>query len=252
MTVYTEDVGSWALGSLFPQNDWNSGGWYSPTSSLTNAEDNYWSDRYGYMGHAAANWYAYYKWDDLDADVNKADADIVMGADVPNSTDNDFRPLMIIARGAGGSDTETCYSLTFDPGVIAIIKLVVGVSTTLASCSDCGSNSGTLPGFKYYRFRVNGTSLKARWWNTGEVEPSIWDLETTDGDIAAAGNIGFGSWDWTTPPVKMGFFSVGTAGDSAEAPGPNESKYYARLPNAVQNYHVRLPAGIQNYNVRLP
>lgn len=251
MAVYTEDVQTWAIGSQFPSNGWNSGGWYSPTSSGVSADVNYWGDRYAYFGHAASSWYSYYKSDQLDTDADRADADVVVGMDVPNSDAGEDRPFMIIVRGSGIHNTETCYYVTTTTGVFSIRKLLNGADSELVSCVDCDLDSSTLPGWKYFRFRANGTSLKARWWPYGTPEPSTWDLEVIDADITAPGNIGLGSWNWRSPPVKFAYFSTGTDGDSAEV-FEKARNYHAMLPSGVQNYHVQIPAGVSNYHVKVP
>jgi hypothetical protein len=52
------------------------------------------------------------------------------------------------------------------------------------ACPACGSSN------KWVRFRVEGTSLKARIWAEGDTEPTAWTLEATDDHITGAGWFG--------------------------------------------------------------
>ena len=117
MAVYTEDFSPMTVGGQLVLYDWSGGGWYSFTSNYIYAEDTYWSDKRVGFGHAAASWYSYSRWDDITPDADRADSDVVIGVDVPNSA-SDYRPLMIIVRGSGGHDSEEApEELIIGPGL---------------------------------------------------------------------------------------------------------------------------------------
>ena len=73
------------------------------------------------------------------------------------------------------------------------------------------------------RFRVNGSSLKIKTWEVdNETEPG-WQLEITDGDIAAGGWIGYQKFGGhsTFQRIVIPFIGIGTNGDPAPtAPVP--------------------------------
>jgi hypothetical protein len=70
------------------------------------------------------------------------------------------------------------------------------------------------------RFRVNGTSLKAKVWKETELEPETWHLETTDSDITDAGWVGAGAFAHNNDR-DYDYFAVGTDGDTAPLPLTN-------------------------------
>lgn len=70
-----------------------------------------------------------------------------------------------------------------------IRKRVAGVETQLGSTFTTGLThvAGT-----YYqvRFQGSGTSLRAKVWQVGDLEPGPWHVETTDSSLTAAGSVG--------------------------------------------------------------
>lgn len=100
----------------------------------------------------------------------------------------------------------------FEPGgtnfSMEIRKVVGGVDSIAVS----GTSFGSYVANEQFgiRFRVNGTSLKARLWRVASVsEPSGWHLSGTDSNIVAAGNIAvsalLNTGNTNTLPVAINF-----------------------------------------------
>lgn len=157
-------------------------------------------------------------WDAVDADGNRDNVEILCKFRTSSitSSDDGFR---IHARSSGAAAAETSYFLRLPVSAgtnWALNKYVAGVSTAVGSAV-----AFTFVVNKLYnvRFRVNGTSLRARVWADGEPEPSAWHVDTTDASIAAAGWVGVGRTD-ATPTVDFTHFVAATNGDTAAWPTP--------------------------------
>lgn len=91
-------------------------------------------------------------------------------------------------------DTNNWYSarleFTTSAGVVlSIRKRVAGTETALVSKTM--SNLTHAAGRKFgFRIRVSGSTLTAKAWLASELEPSEWDLTTTDTDFAGTGSVG--------------------------------------------------------------
>jgi len=94
---------------------------------------------------------------------------------------------------------------------------------------------GFVAGFwVWVRFRLSGTSLKAKAWQGGYIdEPVAWHIDIVDGDIGGGGWAGPGGYE----SCDYDFFSLGTSGDIA--PGPIDT-YVNKLTryNYVKPLHV--------------
>lgn len=74
---------------------------------------------------------------------------------------------------------------------IAIAKVINGTVSVL------GESAATMPNNTDYevKFRIEGTALKVKVWESGTSEPATWDVEVTDSDltgVSAFGVIGSG------------------------------------------------------------
>lgn len=85
-----------------------------------------------------------------------------------------------------------------------------GSNTSLASATHPGSGT-TTTGWEY-RFRANGTDLKAKAWEAGTTEPSSWTVTTSDATLAS-GNVALVPFNPVSTNIDS--FGVGTNGDSA-------------------------------------
>lgn len=103
--------------------------------------------------------------------------------------------------------------------ILEVGKYVDGSFTSLAS-----SGIGDAPSEWWWtRLRIEGTSLKARTWEDGTVEPSSWDIELSDGSLASGGAGSALMWYAVFDFDAVG---VGTNGDTApsEAPASGEDR----------------------------
>lgn len=155
----------------------------------------------------------------VNGDANRANSEVLVCWQVKADAAPMYRSAVIV-RGSGTTGAANGY-LTFfveESSVLLVAKFVAGTLTVL------GSLSVTLPGSPedwFTRFRVNGTTLRARTWRYDAVEPTTWGIDVTDSDLAGVGYVGFVSACITTNQMGFGtpgFISVGTNGESAPLP----------------------------------
>lgn len=155
----------------------------------------------------------------VNADANRANADVLWMRQVKSAASPAYRSGALV-RGSGASGSENGYLCYMNEvtGNLTVAKVVAGALTSLAA-SAVG-----LPASEedyYIRFRVNGTSLKARAWRYDAPEPSAWAIDTTDSAVASAGYVGLYFQCLTANNAGFhvpGFVSVGTNGESAPRP----------------------------------
>jgi hypothetical protein len=113
------------------------------------------------------------------------------------------------SNGATLASSSSYYALMRRSATLRLIRVLSGASTTLADASTFSYAANT---WYRYRFRANGTSLRAKFWLASDEEPSTWLVDTTDSDLStsvATGPIGTGT------AQRWRGVGVGTAGDSA-------------------------------------
>lgn len=158
-----------------------------------------------------------------DAPGNVVDFDCVVGLKFGTLT-----YTIVHARAQGTSSVTDGYQFetTLGSKWVKVWKVVGSVRTAIGTVLDLVS-FGMLAGDSLLlRFRVNGTApavITARAWVAGTPEPTTWGLTITDSSspITAAGWCGVGGTNLATPTpayTDVNFFSVGTFGDSAQAP----------------------------------
>jgi hypothetical protein len=156
--------------------------------------------------------------DAVDGDANRADSEILVKFSLNETSLVDF-PYGLVIRGGGSAGSEDGYVVSideagFDDLRCNLSKYVAGTATTLASGRihdrfEYGSGDEM-----YLRFRVNGSSLKAKLWNSRYSEPADWDVEDTDTSVTAAGWCGI--WNFAANFLcKTDWISIGTNGDTA-------------------------------------
>lgn len=150
--------------------------------------------------------------DAVDGDGGRADAEIFVRY---WSNSNGASQFYLIARASGAAGSENGYIFYNSSSGLRIAKIVAGTLTTIASVSFSLSAST----WYSIRFRVNGSTLKARIWASAYTadEPTAWNIETTDGSITAAGWVGIGSAT-TAGTRAWDDVAVGTGGDAAVFP----------------------------------
>jgi hypothetical protein len=93
-------------------------------------------------------------------------------------------------RAQGDShDGHNAYLVSGWPSQLKIIK-EVDSSDSYGGWSTIGDAAVSATGATWIRFRVQGSELKARRWEEQAVEPTDWDLEISDEEIAGAGWMG--------------------------------------------------------------
>jgi len=149
-------------------------------------------------------------WDSIDADANRANVEIL--ARVRPSGSSVELPFPTV-RGSGAAAAENGYSLKFDTSgqTYQLQKFVAGVNSLLGTAVSFIPVANT---WYYIRFRVNSTTLQARVWKDGQVEPTTWSVTATDSAVSAAGWVGIGNNN-PTGTRDIDWFSVGTNGDTA-------------------------------------
>jgi hypothetical protein len=161
-------------------------------------------------------------WDDVGS---VADVDILVKIKQNGLTNNGSRTY---ARVSGSAASENAYLVAVAGGLqkVTIGKYLAGVSSNLAQITAFTQHTTD----EYWvRFRVNGTSVKAKIWAEDAVEPNDWLLETTDSDLSS-GYCGIGNYD-STQDFYCDFFECVTGGGTATYP-PSSFTYN----NAFVNY----------------
>lgn len=150
-------------------------------------------------------------WDAVDADANRADAEVLARV---RSSSTTFGQLRLIVRGSGSAASETGYIVEIPSTAGADMRISKWVSGAQTNLGTAHSLTFATNAWYYVRFRANGTSLKAKVWLDGTSEPSAWHIDITDSSISAAGWIGVGNLE-STGTRDFDWVSIGTNGDTA-------------------------------------
>ncbi|GAA2456895.1 poly-gamma-glutamate hydrolase family protein [Streptomyces macrosporus] len=163
-----------------------------------------------------------------------ADVDLVATVATDKTAVGGGHFLALVARY---QDTNNSYvaRLEFSTSQTVILTLrrrVAGTETLLQQHTTALTHA---PGRRFWiRFRVTGSTLRARTWDGGP-EPGVWQVETTDTSLTAPGQIGMrsilSSANTNTLPV------VASWGDFAELSGPQRMTV-ARSTNGVVKPHT--------------
>ena len=146
---------------------------------------------------------------DVDSDADRDDVEVLTlfrVRAVSTATTNGG----VVARGSGGTSTKYGYSANIYDNDLIVHKYVNNTGTTIST----SAKSLTADTWYWLRFRVNGTSLKARIWADGGSEPGSWDIDTTDSDISAAGWVGARGTSPSGDP-EYDLIAIATNGDTA-------------------------------------
>ncbi len=91
---------------------------------------------------------------------------------------------------------------------VAVVKCIAGVFTTVATATPTTGTYSAASSWKL-RFRVVGSSLRARLWPALGTEPSTWDIDATDAALTSAGGVGLRSTliagNTNTLPVALAY-----------------------------------------------
>ena len=73
---------------------------------------------------------------------------------------------------------------------VAMYKTVEWTQTQIGSTQSRADNTSE----NWFRFRVEGNEIKAKWWTVGTTEPEAWGIEVTNDELGQAGYVGLSSW----------------------------------------------------------
>ena len=139
-------------------------------------------------------------WDEVDG---KKNVDVLMLVGEYHGDDEAFR---LYVRGSGNEGHEQGYFLHIST-TYYIAKYIDGSKTNLSTVLYQPPRAGVA---YWWRFRVQGNTLKAKYWSIWTVEPSEWHLECEDSDISDGGWIGFGGE--SNLIYDINYFGVATGG----------------------------------------
>jgi hypothetical protein len=125
---------------------------------------------------------------------NFTDGDILMLMDHPTS--GAVNSLSGTAfRGSGGSGTEQGYVVYKSSTQVLLAKYIAGTRSTIVAVAMAEiGNARPL----WWRINVSGTAIKVKFWDYNCYEPTTWQIDTTDADIAGPGWVGIHSAATTT------------------------------------------------------
>lgn len=146
-------------------------------------------------------------WDEPGTD--EADIEIYAQGVPGNNNSSSFELFTRAAPGSGVD--EVGYRLDWDPpdNELRLRKKTESGQTELVTVGFNHSTGDTINAV----FRVNGTTIQAKTWIEGNAEPSSWDIDETDSDLASGG-AGVHNFD-SRPGPQWLKFGVGTRGDEA-------------------------------------
>ena len=216
MTTYSTSFGSDTAGS--PPASWTQR--WTTTGSTWTVIASTPTTQGKYLEHTRTTTaYRLLSWNDIDADANRDNSEIFTRWRTSASTSP--YQVWLILRGSGSAGSETGYVFyNISETQFRVSRLSAGTLTTIATFSFETANNT----FYGLRFRVNGTSIKARVWNSQiDPEPSTWQVDTTEATISGVGWVGVGNWASTG---TQGFddVAVGTNGDTAAFPVAPEAR----------------------------
>jgi hypothetical protein len=183
------------------------------------AGDPVFGDQYLEVNPGTSDAHRLYSYDAVDGDANRDDSEVLMRVK-KSSSYAVSNMIAAFVRGSGSSGSEYGYLARLTDDDLSLTKLVNGTWTAVGSAVQVGTSLYYIRDeWWWIRFRVNGTSLKARAWGQNEVEPPFWHLDETDSDVSAAGWDGV--WnrdDLGSNHMYVDYFGVGTNGDSVTLP----------------------------------
>jgi phage replication-related protein YjqB (UPF0714/DUF867 family) len=120
----------------------------------------------------------------------QADTDVTVTVSTDKLAAGGSQFVALVARA---TDTSNAYLArleftTTQTVILTLRKRIAATETLLVQKTTALTHAaGT---FFSVRMQVIGTALRARAWPDGTVEPTTWDVETTDAGLTAAGSVG--------------------------------------------------------------
>lgn len=155
--------------------------------------------------------------------------------------------------GSGGSEEGFLLKLLGGTGGVQIQKGVAGTFTTLGTDLTDVEYQMRSARWWWFRFRVNGTTVKAKFWLDGDAEPTTggpdddgYQRKETESDVAGAGKVGLYTQDSGVNNSDYEFadanycdyFGVGING--AVAPGPDDTPGTDQFADDFSGYTASL------------
>lgn len=161
----------------------------------------------------------------------------------------------IAVRYSGEEGYANGYVLQFlredgtDYKYIALSRVLNGSDTTLATIPASPSGSvwelsqylTDIINWYFFRLRVEGNQLKAKFWSVDENQPDSWQIETTDSAVSGEGWAGTVEYRKGGYSYGIGYFSVGVNGEEADETLFNPDAYVTQNAVQVIRYGIENP-----------
>lgn len=158
-------------------------------------------------------------WDAIDADAARADSETFVKFRFLSGTDATEVMSMVRGSGLAGDETIYRYGARSNTDALQIARYLNG-----AFLEDTATPWSPVANTWYNLLSSTiGDQHKLKVWPASDPEPTLWDLETTNTEITAAGWIGL--FKLRGGAVDIDVFSVGTSGDSALRAGSGAYPY---------------------------
>lgn len=148
-------------------------------------------------------------WNDIDADGDRDDFEILcqVYADATTASQR-----VLCGRVSTSGSTRNGYALRLRTNSVDTYRFS-GSTFTQITAGTFSVASGT---WVWVRFRVNGSTIRARAWADGDSEPGTWQCDATDTTYTTLGHVGALKGGNTNTQLWR-YFGVGTNGDTAPA-----------------------------------
>lgn len=127
-------------------------------------------------------------------------------------------------RGSGAAGTEggircaigtsTTYTNQYGGNLVVYVS---GTATILGVPQPGALPTYTTNAWYYHRFRVTGSTLQYKLWQSGQAEPGSWTDTQTNSTVPAAGWVGLQNAD-TASNAEVDYFAVSTKGLTIPVP----------------------------------
>jgi hypothetical protein len=179
-------------------------------------------------------------WSDIDSDADRDDFEILGEVYVDSSSTTQ----RWYAGRVSASGSRTGYALRVRTTSIDIYHFTGSTYTSIVGAT-ISISSGT---WAWVRFRVNGTSVRARAWAgaIGDEPTSSWQCDSTDSTYSTAGHVGLLKANNTNTQLwrKLG---IGTNGDTAPSSGASPVAFSGTVPTLNGQRTVSFSQSLASY-----
>jgi hypothetical protein len=163
--------------------------------------------------------------DAVDGDSNRSNSEVLLRWKFNGTETFANRVYGAVIRGSGSAGSENGYVVKCYHGsnnlTMELTKFVSGTETTIKTNAALSHSDPQIGDYIYLRMRVNGSSIKARYWvlsgaNTEGTtqEPAYWLIDETDTSVTGNGWVGIYG-EAASRNCETDWMSVGTNGDTA-------------------------------------